>query len=475
MPIANSRQVKDAKVIYISPDDIEGDDELLFLTDRQRDILLILSEYLDWKSRWKSDIAPFNDDDNRDLYVAELKRKLMEVVNFCEKMIECISTDTDTQDAIAALMANLIDNNQLVKDALARNAGHTHTPGQPLPGEYTGSNLVPGTANPDCSSTILKRQCRSIVEKIDIAIVDALDKFELATNAVELGEIFKETPLINYITNLIGYDFAISFLAYLQNNVREQYVGNQSEVYKDDLALLLYCYCDEDCEITIDRLNQFADDIMSDFDLGEVATVIETITTLLGINPTGTLIVDTMYWMVIKAMKYGNFLMLGVLDDSIQFIMRSAAMDATFDIEDDPACPVNPDFTVSKWKNYAADDLDTTFTARYGFIEVESFEVVDLFATVISNQFCLTFSKPVYLSSVELIDGSRTIGDINPSETFYDITDTEEGYLYSDATSGIPPLDLFENNPITRIYLQSKTQFKLKLMLNPVLPPETLP
>lgn len=249
MPVEKGKN-SDAKRILLFPDDIEGDDTLLFLTDRHRDLLLVLSEYMDWKSRWANLPAPLDDDDSRDEYVSDIKRRLMEVVNFCERMINCITTDTDTQNAIKALLLNLINSDTDIQAALQQNVQQGLTDENPVGETAAGSNLLIGVSG--CAYSNLNGAVLSLIDWLNRNNEDFLDNLSVAATPAERGAAMSK-GIKGYNGGALG-EVASTAITFLTSQMVNQYDAFYDVAYEHDLAEEMFCLFKTDCEITIRQL-----------------------------------------------------------------------------------------------------------------------------------------------------------------------------------------------------------------------------
>jgi len=242
----------------------------------------------------------------------------------CEGVQDCIETNEGTREAIRLL-------------AGATNpAGQEQ--GQPLSSERMLEDLA-GTTNPGCDDTILKRQCRAAVVKVNRAITDVLEKIEVTSNSAELLDALDNFPLITYVANAVGVDFVLSMTNYIQQAVTEGYIGQYDEAAEIDLATSLYCQCQEDCVINIDRMyeafyGRVSDIVTEPFDdLAQLALLVA------GIDVGGTDVVDLMFWFALATTKVANFLFAGTLDRGLDMLIQGSADDAELDFTPAFDCP----------------------------------------------------------------------------------------------------------------------------------------
>lgn len=311
------------KIIRVNPNVDEGNDHLYTLTTRQAGLLLQLTEYLMWKNRYKDFPDEMNTDDKLDAYISDLRLRLMMEIDYCEKVRNCISTDTGTRDLIRD-----ITNHQNPTDGSPN--------GQPISEDDFNRDLVAGS-NPSCSTVILSRQCSAFVRLVNGNITDFLQNFEVATNSLELLNALSNIPVAHEILELIGEEEFANYLAYLQDSIAEEYDAQQSDEYMDDLARLLFCKCVEDCQVTIAHAFDFTADLMNTYIDHATSDAMETLTEVFelvtGSDVTGHFVVDSFYWTSMGMAKLGNFLFFGFIDRMVSFKLKSAANDASFDLD----------------------------------------------------------------------------------------------------------------------------------------------
>lgn len=220
----------------------------------------------------------------------------------CEKIIECIETDEDVQNVLKTFINNhlaSLDNNPV---------------GKPLPSSATGAPLG---QNPTCDPDILWSQCLMIVKTTNDIIEDLLDKFETLTNPVELtGAALEAIPAagdtVAAVPNYIGL-----IQEFLAENYSADYTTTPITGYEDKLAADIFCVCEADCEITIDRIvniligrveERFATTAPALSVLNDLAAW------LIGIDTGGEVVADMAFLLVWGGLKFANFVIGGLLN-----------------------------------------------------------------------------------------------------------------------------------------------------------------
>lgn len=310
---------KDArgKIIKVRPYETEGADKLLWLTDRQRGLMLAMTEYLDWRSRWETLPSPLDDDDTRDAYVSDLKLRLMMVVEFCAEVINCLENDEDTRDTIN----NIIN--------ITAGSSGTGPSGGNMPSSRRNENLVSGS-NPTCDLDVLFAQCRAVVKYTDLAVKDVFDKIEVVTNAVEFaGAFWDSLPILGAVDDVFGVNGIKELFLYWQEAITEQYLAEYTETdggMADELAYGLFCRCRSDCEITIERITQFYKERVSVyFSPPSFAGFINVLEFMFGLEQDTPYVVDVTHFIAWSLVEFGNIFYGKRFDGVLQLILKLKA------------------------------------------------------------------------------------------------------------------------------------------------------
>lgn len=281
MPELKEGRDAKGKIILVKPYEDEGDDNLLSLTDRMRQILLNLSEYLDWKSRWGTLPVPLDNDDTRDAYVSDLKLRLMTVINFCERMIDCITDDDDVIQAI-------------------NNVYNKYLPGKPMP-ESTRTTNLGGTIT-GCNKDQLWGAINQLIESMHANNLDFQEAVEVLSQPVErLADVIAAIPIFETLPVDDAFNFAQNVLT---DDIYTAYVGNDTEGYRIELKCDLFCTsADNGCVLTIDMLSDYFVERVGYVGIEDFNSVMIFISSGAWV---GTQVNDIFYSMQIVAMKFGN-------------------------------------------------------------------------------------------------------------------------------------------------------------------------
>lgn len=163
-------------------------------------------------------------------------------LNICESVLDCIENDADVRDAI----------NQLVMSQTSQLW---------LDNAQSQANDVLGSGNnPTCDLDILWGGINFLIDRANQNNIDVLEIFEAVTNNFELlSLIFPNTAEDG--TSLINA--GLDWVAWMQDNIIENYEANVTEGYLDDLKCDLFCLAQEDCILTPKMLTDYFFDRVS--------------------------------------------------------------------------------------------------------------------------------------------------------------------------------------------------------------------
>lgn len=305
------------KIIKIRPYEDEGNDTLLRLTDRNRGILLAMTEYLDWKSRWETLPTPLDNEHDRIAYVDELKDRLMRMVDFCSEMINCIQNDEDTINALSLLV-----------NSLSGTSGSLPV-GENYPPSKENENLVEGT-NPFCDLDILFAQCRAVIVATNGAITDILEKVEVVTNAVEFAKAtWDSIPVVGAADDVVGANGVEELFNYYQEAIAEEYDAEYTVTpggLQDELSYRLFCLCQIDCKITINRIWNFLHDRVAVFlSPPSFEGLINVFEFMFGVEQDSSTVVDINFFVAWSLLRYGNMLYGQRFDGFLPLILKLTA------------------------------------------------------------------------------------------------------------------------------------------------------
>lgn len=212
----------------------------------------------------------------------------------CEELTACIQPLLDAQSA------------QIINNILNQSQYGTTTPGIPMTGEQKGANLAEGT-NPSCDKDILWAQSLALVQYTNAAIVDVMQKIEAATNTVELAGLIDAIPILGFIAKALGTEAVTDTTNYFQEAFQEEYEAQYTTEVENALACQIFCACQEDCRITIDRINAIMQSNVSSIIPDSPTDLLNLIETIAGVNFDTTQVVDVCFFFAWQAGALGNF------------------------------------------------------------------------------------------------------------------------------------------------------------------------
>jgi len=235
----------------------------------------------------------------------------------CEELRECL------QPLFDALR------DQVNQDAIFRQYGTENPVGVPLPPEVTTAPLAPGS-NPTCDSDVLWSQCEQLVDYSNTMITDTLEQLETATNNIELAQVITSLPILDEL----GADAIAGYVELLFDGIAENYAAEYDLSYRNTLACEIFCLCQDDCEITIDRVYSILlARVTAHF--GSPGETINTIGNLLSYlvdqDIDGDVIVDTLFFLLWGGAKLINSFIQEVGSKALETILNLAVNDANDD------------------------------------------------------------------------------------------------------------------------------------------------
>lgn len=417
------------KIILFNPDDDEGIEGLLPLTDRQREALLNMVAYLDWDTRWQRFPLGLETKDLRDAWVSDIKERLMMMIEICSSMINCIENDEDVQNAFSQFIINQINNNSAVQTAI-NNVYNPVQPGMPLPEHIAEQNLLPSSTG--CDENELWGAIVQLIDGMNVNNIDALERNESVGNAAErINLIFSAIPVIETLPVNEGINFLETIWT---DDVYEAYVSNDTTSYRDTLKCDLFCIArNNGCNLSIHAVfNYFVSrlDATSFDSFAQFAAYLVTGTWI------GTEINDMFYATQTAALFYGNkfFDLFGIrnFQDYLELGKRNPSNDWTIFCDECP--PATPNFI-----------LQNTFPEFYDN------EPVFLYNTSTGGSVWEATSKSfggVFPISLNITDGTLLICgylfDVSPSSDSYQHDLCGAGGLVSGSGSGIDGTQRYE-------------------------------
>lgn len=312
------------KIIPLFSDDEDGDTTLLWLTDRQRQILLKLSTYIGWVNRWKALPTDLNTPELIHGFAEDTQDRLMDVVEFCAEMIKCLDNDEDTQTAIQRIIDRY-------------NGGSGNPAGQKLTPTEENRNIVEGS-NPTCDHDVLYAQCYYAIKMTHDAIMDFIQKVLTVTNATEFVENFwNSIPLLAVIDDVMGVQGLIDMFQYVIEAIGEGYEAQFTETplgTHDRLAYDLFCICKPDCNITVDRIVRMLSSRLAVYTSPpSLDGLVNFLEQAFLINQDTSFVVDLMFYTAWGLVDVSAFLMGLKFDRLLQVVIRMKADEPNNDWE----------------------------------------------------------------------------------------------------------------------------------------------
>jgi len=242
----------------------------------------------------------------------------------------------------------------------------TPNPGQEMTPEESGTDIAEGT-NPTCDYDILWAQSLALVQFTNRAIEDVFEAIESASNVVELTDVIESLPLVQYVSNFLGIDFANDLVNYYQEAVQEGYLAQYTETLEQELACAVFCAANSGCAITVDLLYDVFYSRVIAIVPDNPTDALELLALLAGISINSTTVVDLMFWFAWAGAKLVSFFISKTLANllSLQQLLNLAVNDASDDwIILCENCP--EEFLVLAISDPADDEFDTGFDVTSG-------------------------------------------------------------------------------------------------------------
>jgi len=270
----------------------------------------------------------------------------------CEELQECL------QPLFDALRQ------QVNQDAVFREFGTENPVGAPLPEEVLTAPLAPGS-NPTCDLDILWSQCEQLVDYSNVMITDFLEQFETATNNIEFAQVITSLPILDEL----GSDAIAGYVELVLDGIAENYAAEYDTFYRNTLACEIFCRCQGDCEITIERVYDimFARVVAHFGSPGETLSSIGNLLSyLVDQDIDGDVIVDTLFFLLWGGAKLINSFIMDVGTTALETILELAVNDANDDwillCEVCPQCEIEYEVT----KGTETDGIGTPAAEEFG-------------------------------------------------------------------------------------------------------------
>lgn len=255
--------IQDYSVVETYPDV----PRLYILTERQAGMLLAITEFLHWQTRWQN----YEDWDTVEQLVSETEFNLMNPIT-CAMLKECLEPMFQ----------------QVKQDILGQLAGGSlsseYPVGEPLPEEVLDRDLAEGS-NLECDWDILWAQCVIVVDYLVRLTTDILEQIEANTNVVEAADVVIDN--IPAVDEMPVAGATAQYINLLIEGVGESYVAAMTDEYKRGLACDFFCAARVNCEVTINMIWSVMQERMSGLfgtPEGSLATIVDLLTYLANQN-----------------------------------------------------------------------------------------------------------------------------------------------------------------------------------------------
>lgn len=329
----------------------------------------------------------------------------------CEEMQECL------QPLFDALRL------QINQDAVFREFGTENAVGVPLPEEVITAPLAPGS-NPTCNLDILWAQCEQLVDYSNTMITDVLEQLETATNNIELAQVITSLPILDEL----GADAIAGYIELLVDGIAENYAAEFDLAYRNGLACEIFCLCQVDCEITIERVYDilFARVVAHFGSPGEALSQIGNLLSyLLDQDIEGDVIVDSLMFLLWGSSKLINSFLQDVGTTALETVLSLAVNDANDDwillCDNCPLIAANVGL-FSECGNGAMDVIE--FSDGVPF-DVEAYEIT--IGDVTSYEIALMLPAGNWEVTLNSVTGTMT-PPVDESETAYAWIDPTTGF-----------------------------------------------
>lgn len=166
--------------------------------------------------------------------------------------------DGDCMDLDCDQVAECIENSEAVQKAIQRLMFGGTAPGDKMSATKRNADLGSGY-NPECNLDILWSQCKAIVERMNGFLVSFCNLIETQSNSIEIGTAIASLPGLENlgISSLTG--LADTLFAALPENYATDYAAADPVsgiFWWEQLACDIFCACQDDCELTVERIWQ---------------------------------------------------------------------------------------------------------------------------------------------------------------------------------------------------------------------------
>jgi hypothetical protein len=227
-----------------------------------------------------------------------------ECMDWCQVIADCINDSDNTQEAIRNFITNDTQIRNVINQMIAEQTyGTKYPPEQPLPITESTRNIIDLSA--DCNYDVLYAKCLAFVQVANTFIVDFFEAWELFTNQGEvLSALASGVPIVNLAAAETGVQLVIDYANMISDSLKENYDGDYTLVYEQELACELFCAAKPSCQFTLDDMcNIINARVGSSLTL---STAAELILSLIDLDVTGLNVADLYMCMFFNMLKLAN-------------------------------------------------------------------------------------------------------------------------------------------------------------------------
>jgi hypothetical protein len=226
-----------------------------------------------------------------------------ECMDWCTVIADCLSDPNSPANAAVRAITG---------------SGNGYPVNEPLPdGKQNEDFLDSAETNPSCDLDVLWGQCLYIVQMTNRVITDFLEQFETYTNSVEFAAVLGKLP----VADEIGIDAIISYAAFLQNVIAENYAAQYTADLENTIACKIFCLAQDTCEVSInDIATLLSDELGLSIPAGFVYD--DLLDALAGLPIEGTSVVYAMFTLAWQGLRIANVVLQGVGDQALKVAVQ---------------------------------------------------------------------------------------------------------------------------------------------------------
>lgn len=249
-------QGSNGKIIKYNLRSYEGDLNLYELDRRDTAALIASIIPLDWMKRHDSLPTDLDTQDKLSAFADRLRLRLMTIMNFCERMIQCITSDADVQSALVDWLIQALAENELLQQAVTNANYYNNGQGLPSKPDTSGNILIPADCIKDNAAGYVKT---GIVDRAFDNIGQAFDVMILATtDELKKAAFFDFIPAIGELADFIAYQdiitFSGNFIGWMKTNFEaEDSPSLRTKYYRDLLCL----YINNGCSLSMEDIRDY--------------------------------------------------------------------------------------------------------------------------------------------------------------------------------------------------------------------------